>query len=55
MPCSVTPSRPECTLAQEPFAVILGCSDSRAPPEILFDQAFDVLFVIRAAGNIAAP
>jgi carbonic anhydrase len=41
-------------LAQEqhPFAVILGCSDSRVPPELLFDQGLGDLFVIRVAGNI---
>jgi carbonic anhydrase len=41
--------------AQEPFAVVLGCSDSRAPAEILFDQGLGDLFVIRVAGNIVAP
>ena len=41
--------------AQEPFAIILGCADSRVPPEILFDQALGDLFVIRVAGNVAAP
>ncbi|MAM89831.1 carbonic anhydrase [Allohahella sp. A8] len=40
---------------QEPFAIILGCSDSRAPAEILFDQGLGDLFVIRVAGNIVAP
>lgn len=40
---------------QKPFAIILGCSDSRAPAEILFDQGLGDLFVIRVAGNIAAP
>src|SRR6185312_10504124 len=38
-----------------PFAIILGCSDSRTPVEILFDQGFGDLFVIRIAGNIVAP
>lgn len=38
---------------QHPFAVILGCSDSRVPPELLFDQGLGDLFVIRVAGNIA--
>ena len=37
---------------QKPFATILGCSDSRVPPELLFDQGFGDLFVIRVAGNI---
>jgi len=40
---------------QEPFAVVLGCSDSRVPAEIVFDQGLGDLFVIRVAGNIAAP
>lgn len=40
---------------QEPFAVVLGCSDSRAPVEVVFDQGFGDLFVIRVAGNIVAP
>lgn len=40
---------------QEPFAVVLGCSDSRVPVEIVFDQGFGDLFVIRVAGNIVAP
>lgn len=37
---------------QHPFAVILGCADSRVPPELLFDQGFGDLFVIRVAGNL---
>ncbi|WP_182869938.1 carbonic anhydrase [Rhodopirellula sp. JC639] len=37
---------------QHPFAVVLGCSDSRVPPELLFDQGFGDLFVIRVAGNV---
>lgn len=41
--------------AQRPFAVILGCSDSRIPVEIVFDAGFGELFVVRVAGNIAAP
>lgn len=41
--------------AQRPFAIILGCSDSRAPAEFVFDQGLGDLFVIRVAGNIAAP
>ena len=40
---------------QEPFAVVLGCSDSRVPTEIVFDQGLGDLFVIRVAGNVAAP
>ncbi|HVT06839.1 MAG TPA: carbonic anhydrase [Polyangia bacterium] len=41
--------------AQTPFAIVLGCSDSRAPAEIVFDQGLGDLFVIRVAGNIVAP
>ena len=41
--------------SQEPFAIVLGCSDSRVPAEIVFDQGLGDLFVIRVAGNIVAP
>jgi carbonic anhydrase len=47
--------RNELVAGQEPFAVVLGCSDSRVPAEIIFDQGLGDLFVIRVAGNIAAP
>ena len=47
--------RKELLSGQEPFAIILGCSDSRAPAEIVFDQGLGDLFVIRVAGNIVAP
>ncbi|MGB6310063.1 MAG: carbonic anhydrase [Steroidobacteraceae bacterium] len=47
--------RLELATSQEPFAVILGCSDSRVPVEIVFDQGLGDLFVIRVAGNIVAP
>ncbi|SMN13569.1 Carbonic anhydrase [Bathymodiolus heckerae thiotrophic gill symbiont] len=40
---------------QKPFAVVLGCSDSRVPIETIFDQSFGDLFIIRIAGNIVAP
>jgi carbonic anhydrase len=40
---------------QRPFAIVLGCSDSRVPAEIVFDQGLGELFVIRVAGNIVAP
>src|SRR6476620_8822071 len=40
---------------QRPFAIVLGCSDSRTPVEIVFDQGFGDLFVVRVAGNIVAP
>ena len=40
---------------QRPYATILGCSDSRVPPELLFDASFGELFVIRVAGNTISP
>src|SRR5687768_8122209 len=43
------------TRGQRPFAIVLGCSDSRIPVEILFDEGFGSLFVVRIAGNIVAP
>jgi carbonic anhydrase len=42
-------------VGQEPFAIVLGCSDSRVPAELVFDQGLGDLFVIRVAGNIVAP
>ena len=48
-------SQAELERGQEPFAIILGCSDSRVPAEIVFDQGLGDLFVIRVAGNIVAP
>ncbi|MGB5060580.1 MAG: carbonic anhydrase [Candidatus Promineifilaceae bacterium] len=47
--------RRELMSGQEPFAIILGCSDSRVPAEIVFDQGLGDLFVIRVAGNVVAP
>jgi carbonic anhydrase len=47
--------RSELATSQEPFAIVLGCSDSRVPAEIVFDQGLGDLFVIRVAGNIVAP
>jgi carbonic anhydrase len=47
--------RAQLTTGQTPFAIILGCSDSRVPAEIVFDQGLGDLFVIRVAGNIVAP
>ena len=44
----------ELAAGQEPFAIVLGCSDSRVPAEIVFDQGLGDLFVIRVAGNIVA-
>ena len=47
--------RIELVAGQEPFAIVLGCSDSRVPAEIIFDQGLGDLFVIRVAGNVVAP
>lgn len=47
--------RAELVQQQEPFAIVLGCSDSRVPAEMVFDQGLGDLFVIRVAGNIVAP
>lgn len=47
--------RARLAFGQEPIAVILGCSDSRVPTEVVFDQGLGDLFVIRVAGNIVAP
>ncbi|HQW27832.1 MAG: carbonic anhydrase [Verrucomicrobiales bacterium] len=47
--------RSELVAGQQPHAIILGCSDSRVPAEIVFDQGLGDLFVIRVAGNIVAP
>ena len=48
-------SRRDDQAPQHPVAIVLGCSDSRAPAEIVFDQGLGDLFVIRVAGNIVAP
>ena len=40
---------------QRPYATIVGCSDSRAPPELLFDAGFGELFIVRVAGNVISP
>jgi carbonic anhydrase len=48
-------SHAQASQEQRPIAIILGCSDSRTPVEILFDQGFGDLFVVRVAGNIVAP
>jgi len=47
--------RAELVADQKPFAIILGCSDSRVPAEMVFDQGLGDLFVIRVAGNVVAP
>ena len=43
------------TEGQQPFAIILACSDSRVPTELIFDQSLGDLFIIRVAGNVATP
>ena len=40
---------------QQPYATILGCSDSRVPPELVFDASFGELFILRVAGNVVSP
>ncbi|HSG47971.1 MAG TPA: carbonic anhydrase [Longimicrobiales bacterium] len=52
---AVTRRREALAGGQRPSAVVLGCSDSRVPPEVIFDQGLGELFVIRVAGNIANP
>ncbi|TNE83143.1 MAG: carbonic anhydrase [Gammaproteobacteria bacterium] len=47
--------RAELVADQKPFAIVLGCSDSRVPAELVFDQGLGDLFVIRVAGNVVAP
>ena len=47
--------RAEVARGQKPWAIILGCSDSRVPVELVFDQGLGDLFVVRVAGNVAAP
>src|SRR5581483_3594588 len=55
-PAGLDPARRAALVdGQEPFAIVLGCSDSRVPAEIVFDQGLGDLFVIRVAGNIVAP
>lgn len=45
----------ELSKGQQPYATVLGCSDSRVPPELVFDAGFGELFVIRVAGNVLGP
>jgi carbonic anhydrase len=47
--------RKELSKGQKPFATVLACSDSRVPPELLFDQGLGDIFVVRVAGNIVDP
>jgi carbonic anhydrase len=54
--CEAAQIKRESTAAgQAPFAIVLGCSDSRVPPEIVFDQSIGDLFTVRVAGNVAGP
>ncbi|MBJ6751554.1 carbonic anhydrase [Geomonas anaerohicana] len=52
--CDAT-ARGKLAKSQHPYAIILSCSDSRVPPEIIFDQALGEVFVVRVAGNVADP
>jgi carbonic anhydrase len=45
----------ELAKAQQPYATIVGCSDSRVPPELVFDAGFGELFIVRVAGNVISP
>ncbi|HBG04490.1 MAG: carbonic anhydrase [Geobacteraceae bacterium GWC2_58_44] len=49
------PAREKLATSQHPYAIILSCSDSRVPPEIIFDRALGEIFVVRVAGNVADP
>jgi len=56
IPASANESRrSELVGGQSPFAIVLGCSDSRAPAELVFDQGLGDIFVVRVAGNIVTP
>lgn len=54
-PASAEQRRLDTASSQEPFAVILGCADSRVSPEIIFDQGIGDLFIVRVAGNVVGP
>ena len=45
----------ELAKGQHPYATIIGCSDSRVPPELVFDAGFGELFIVRVAGNVISP
>jgi carbonic anhydrase len=47
--------RKELVIGQKPFAIVITCSDSRVPPELLFDQGLGDIFVVRVAGNVVDP
>jgi carbonic anhydrase len=52
---TIKKTREELVRGQKPFAIILSCSDSRVPPEIVFDETLGQLFVVRVAGNVVDP
>ncbi|MGD0232880.1 MAG: carbonic anhydrase [Syntrophorhabdales bacterium] len=52
---TIKATREELVRGQKPYAIILSCSDSRVPPEIVFDETLGQLFVVRVAGNVADP
>lgn len=52
---SSTPAREALAKGQKPYAIILSCSDSRVPPEIIFDKSLGEIFVVRVAGNVPDP
>jgi carbonic anhydrase len=54
-PANYVKERKELAAGQHPFAIVLSCSDSRVPPEIVFDQSLGKLFVVRVAGNVVDP
>ncbi len=54
-PLTIKEMREELAQGQKPYAIILSCSDSRVPPEIVFDETLGQLFVVRVAGNIIDP
>lgn len=54
-PSAIAARRAEVVGGQHPKAIVLGCADSRVPPELLFDQGIGDLFVVRVAGNVATP
>jgi len=54
-PANYKRERAELTKGQHPYAIVLSCSDSRVPPEIVFDESLGKLFVVRVAGNVVDP
>ncbi|MFY9570851.1 MAG: carbonic anhydrase, partial [Blastocatellia bacterium] len=54
-PANYKRERRALTKVQHPYAIVLSCSDSRVPPEIVFDESLGKLFVVRVAGNVVDP